>query len=424
MFDGYEAFAQQHQGMTEEELNRLYPNGLPLQPMSPLPAVPPGMSVLPPPGGMSLPETWGTPVTPPADTPPGQSPYLNPNAPMQEASMGGGSNFLDKLFGGSGGTDTLVGGAESGGGLLGGNKDWGSMLMALGGGIAQGAQFGGGGWGGGLGAGFQGAAAANMRNKQLNQQQAQFDAEQARALEVAKMRAQGEDQYFGTPVPFQRQDGTWGVGLPSKDGGFKELNMGEGNAYYPPTNQIDTATGTQNVTRHGAVPIGPEIKKNLAKAEQEKVEGKGQGDAAESLTSMRSKLPGLQAVVSKLDTLAETATYTTAGQAYNTVKKELGLGSTEGGVARAEYIAIVDNQVLPLLRDTFGAQFTVQEGESLRATLGDPDKTPQEKQAVLKSFIAQKARDIEALESRTGQQPTGSGAPIYKKYNPKTGKIE
>jgi hypothetical protein len=173
MFDGYEAFAQQHQGMTEEELNRLYPNGLP--PMSPLPAVPPGMSVLPPPGGMSLPETWGTPVTPPADTPPGQSPYLNPNAPMQEASMGGG--LLDKYAMG------LGGGSQGGGGFLSGlfgggesapsgGKDWGSMLMALGGGIAQGAQFGGGGWGGGLGRGFQGAALANMRSKENAQEEA------------------------------------------------------------------------------------------------------------------------------------------------------------------------------------------------------------------------------------------------------------
>jgi hypothetical protein len=169
MFDGYEAFAQQHQGMTEEELNRLYPNGLPMQPMSPLPAVPPGMSVLPPPGGMSLPETWGTPVTPPADTPPGQSPYLNPNAPMQEASVGGG--LLDKyamgLGGGSQGGSGFLSGLFGGGGdQPSGGKDWGSMLMALGGGIAQGAQFGGGGWGGGLGQGFQNAAAANMRSKE------------------------------------------------------------------------------------------------------------------------------------------------------------------------------------------------------------------------------------------------------------------
>jgi hypothetical protein len=59
---------------------------------------------------------------------------------------------------------------------------------------------------------------------------------------------------------------------------------------------------------------------------------------------------------------------------------------------------MVDNQILPLLRETFGAQFTLQEGQSLKTTLGDPEKSPQEKRAVLEAFIEQKVRNIEALE--------------------------
>ena len=65
-------------------------------------------------------------------------------------------------------------------------------------------------------------------------------------------------------------------------------------------------------------------------------------------------------------------------------------------------MAMVDNQVLPMLRDTFGAQFTVKEGETLRATLGDPDKTPAEKKAVLEAFIEQKIRNIEATAKQGG----------------------
>ena len=84
----------------------------------------------------------------------------------------------------------------------------------------------------------------------------------------------------------------------------------------------------------------------------------------------------------------------------------------EAAVAREQYIATVNNQILPMLRDTFGAQFTVQEGESLKATLGAPNKSPQEKQAVLKAFIEQKKRDVEALGIQSGQiTPSPGGAP-------------
>jgi hypothetical protein len=64
--------------------------------------------------------------------------------------------------------------------------------------------------------------------------------------------------------------------------------------------------------------------------------------------------------------------------------------------------------VLPMLRDTFGAAFTVKEGETLRATLGGDDKSPAEKQAILKAFIAQKKRDLDALTVRVGSPPAAA----------------
>lgn len=130
---------------------------------------------------------------------------------------------------------------------------------------------------------------------------------------------------------------------------------------------------------------------------------KAKGEDAATAESLESKMPGLEEVVQKLDELSEKATYTYGGQALDWSRKQLGMDPREAAVARSEYIAMVDNQVLPLLRDTFGAQFTQAEGETLRNTLGDPDKSPTEKQAVLKAFIEQKRRDIEALNVRTGR---------------------
>lgn len=140
--------------------------------------------------------------------------------------------------------------------------------------------------------------------------------------------------------------------------------------------------------------------------------GKAEGEDAALFESMKSKMPGLEKVVEELGQVADEATYTGAGQAANWIGKQLGFEPTDAAVARTKYIAMVDNQVLPMLRDTFGAAFTVAEGDSLRATLGDPDKTPEEKQVVLQSFIEQKKRDLEALGARVGNkaEPDASGA--------------
>lgn len=128
--------------------------------------------------------------------------------------------------------------------------------------------------------------------------------------------------------------------------------------------------------------------------------------------SLASKMPGLKAVVSELGDLAEQATYTQAGQLWDNIARETGQMPSEGALARTKYMSMVDNQVLPLLRDTFGAAFTVQEGESLRATLGAPDKSPAEKKAVLEAFIEQKTRDLQALQSRIGGAPTGGSSDV------------
>ena len=149
----------------DDWLQFLQDNGgmMPMQPM-----MPPGVAITPPPGNVQ-PWQGGSSVLPPEMTPPPQPvpPPIDYNAPMQEASMGGGPGLLNKYAMG-------LGGGSQGGGLLSGlfgggdsqpsgGKDWGSILMALGGGIASNATQG---WGAGIGAGFQGAALANMRSKE------------------------------------------------------------------------------------------------------------------------------------------------------------------------------------------------------------------------------------------------------------------
>jgi hypothetical protein len=215
----------------------------------------------------------------------------------------------------------------------------------------------------------------------------------------------GTGAYYGTTIPYYDAAGTLRYKQLGKDGNGKDVDFGGGVAA-PPTKIFDT--GTEGVILAPGGRQTGAIQKDVAGEAAQKAIGGAQGDAAASYNSMASKMPGLETVVKKLDDLSTKATYTAAGQMYDLGRKQIGMDPREAAVARSEYISTVDNQVLPLLRDTFGAAFTQKEGDTLRNTLGDPDKSPQEKQVVLKSFIEQKRRDLQALATQSGQAP---GAP-------------
>ena len=138
--------------------------------------------------------------------------------------------------------------------------------------------------------------------------------------------------------------------------------------------------------------------------ETAKIQAKDKGETLTSLGQAKAALPGLNNVVDQLRELAPIATSTIGGKIFDTAVKELGFGSTKGADARAKFIAVVNNQVIPLLKPTFGGAFTFQEGEALKATMGDPDATPSQKLEQLDAFIANKVREIEAKEARLDQE--------------------
>jgi hypothetical protein len=239
----------------------------------------------------------------------------------------------------------------------------------------------------------------------------------------------GQNSVYGTPIYGTKADGSAAIGSFDKRGRFHEIET-PGFTPTPGVKTIDTPQGVYVIGAKSGAPMGsgqpgqqpatpnqPQIpgyypKDNQGAARDKKL-GSERAEAETSLASIQSKLPGLQTVVNKLDTLADEATYTVGGQVLDSTLRQLNLPPRDSAVARSEYISTVDNQILPLLRDTFGAQFTEREGQTLRATLGDPDKSPKEKQAILKSFIEQKYRDVAALQSKVGQLGGGQARPAY-----------
>jgi hypothetical protein len=166
------------------------------------------------------------------------------------------------------------------------------------------------------------------------------------------------------------------------------------------TNPTNTSTVVAKTLSPGDT---PEIKRAQAEAAAiGAAEGKEKGDVSARLSSAMATYPKLQGVVKRLKDLGKVASYTWTDRASDEASIQLGGDASEGAVARGEYIATVKNNILPLLRQTFGPAFTVQEGESLLSTLGDPNMHPSVKDAVLDSFIAQKTQDIDAMKRQVG----------------------
>lgn len=150
-------------------------------------------------------------------------------------------------------------------------------------------------------------------------------------------------------------------------------------------------------------------------------DAKSRGEALSDLKKAEAGLPGIEEVVGKLNSLSSIATHTISGKVLNAASKELGFGATKGGTARAAYQATIDNQVLPLLKQTFGAAMTEGEGKRLADTLGDVDASPEEKQAQLNAFMDSQRRIIENLRRETGQtgvQDTGISVDEFRAMTP------
>ena len=296
---------------------------------------------------------------------------------------------------------TPVGGAAPSGGGQGGAPDVGTLMMAMSNPALSPEQR-------------QIVAALLGQAQQQSDPMRQLELQKAQ-LELAQMQnpAASGGEYGLQPIVTQDADGKYHLFQIAKDGSApKEIPLPYG--WTPQQQYLDTGTGYTPVPKQG-VGTGAPIGKDLAGAASDTAVGKAQGEAISSAESIASKMPGLEDTIAKLDKLAEEATYTMAGRTIDWAMKETGMPPRDAAVARADYIATVNNQVLPLLRDTFGAAFTEKEGNTLRETLGDPNASPMEKQAVLRAFIEQKKRDLAAMQTQSGAStpapaPTGGAS--------------
>lgn len=141
----------------------------------------------------------------------------------------------------------------------------------------------------------------------------------------------------------------------------------------------------------------------LGQKGQEALDKKTAENYAEDLDSYNnlvSNLPALEQMVGELSDLGKNATYTKGGSLLNEFRKETGMKTRQSAIDSAAYKAKVNQNLLPLLRQTFGSAFTENDRKQLQETLGDPLASPEEKEVVLSEFIQNKRREIESKKRK------------------------
>lgn len=140
--------------------------------------------------------------------------------------------------------------------------------------------------------------------------------------------------------------------------------------------------------------------------------GENYAEDLNTYNNLVANLPTLQTMVDELDALADKGTHTTLGRIADTILKEGFDKTSSGALASAAYQAKVNQNLLPLLRQTLGAAFTEKDREELIKTLGDPYATPAIKKDTLESFITNKQREIESKKRKLDSYNQGNNGVI------------
>lgn len=196
-------------------------------------------------------------------------------------------------------------------------------------------------------------------------------------------------------------------------GGIGVGNTMVNGAVQPIQGNLQTIQDTANAKQTGTE--AAQIAGAAPKASQAAI-GEKLGEAQTGLATIQANMPQINAIVDRLHTLGQTATYTQAGQLYNSAVRQIGMGVPQGAKDRAEYEATINNFLLPILKQTFGARVTNFDIQNIKTTLADINLSPQEKDAQLKAFINQKALSLTTNQNQV-QSLGGSAIPAQSEAN-------
>jgi hypothetical protein len=146
---------------------------------------------------------------------------------------------------------------------------------------------------------------------------------------------------------------------------------------------------------------------------------KQQADLTQQVEAQSSAMPALKSTVERLKGYGKDATSTIGGRAVDWLSQQTGMGATEGAKARTAFESEINNQLLPQLRQTFGAAFTERDREALQKTMGDPNLTPEEKSISLDTFIQNKQTELATKQGQLSKM--GASTPNVSSLKSKYG---
>ncbi len=157
-------------------------------------------------------------------------------------------------------------------------------------------------------------------------------------------------------------------------------------------------------------------KSDIAAAAGKKSEeeiGKARGTEEVTYAKLQAGMPAIEKAVNNLSVLSNTANYTVPQNLMADARREMGLPVGQGAVDAAQYESVLNNVLLPRLRSIFGARVTNFDVQAAAKMLGNPKLSPPEKQAQLKSFIAQATENVQT-EGQTVKNLGGNPSPAMK----------
>lgn len=158
---------------------------------------------------------------------------------------------------------------------------------------------------------------------------------------------------------------------------------------------VKLAEAAENAKQRNAM-LGIERAK-LSKEQKDKADKILYDTDAVEYATMASRFPQLKQKVAEMKEVGKKSTYTPAGKGKDWLVKQFGF-NTDEGTAAVQYESMLNNQILPLLKQTFGAQFTEKDREALQKTMGDSSLSPEQKSAALDAMVAQKEQDMLSKE--------------------------
>ncbi len=268
-----------------------------------------------------------------------------------------------------------------------------------------------------------------FRQQNYQQQQRQNDplvqaqTEKAR-IEAANARnnPRGEETFYGNPVPIQTPEGIKYGQIGSK-GTFKPIELAEGQTFVPPTKQVDTETEILTVNQAGEV-IARQPKQNR-QAAADTAGGKVEG---ETEAQRRIAAPAdVQTGENVLDILKQI-------KESPDLDKSVGVGSYFSGVRGTPQYGFNN-----LVEQAKSGAFTtaIQQMRGLGALSDTEGKAATA--AVTRMNVALEKKDflkavddyekivqqgIDKAKARAGGGIDAANAPVRRKFNPATGRIE